>query len=306
MVEVSCLLEECLMPRTRNKPEYNKRKLAELKLERQDIYKDWYCNSCGQIKPGSAMSNSQRSLCKDCACRRQWLRLLFDGSYKESQLVVSRNWYANNKENVYFQKIEHYYGLTKEKFEQNLIDQDYCCDLCGLPLGEDIVVDHDHSCCPVVKGAITSCGKCTRGLLHGRCNTLEGIFTDEMIEITRKYRRKWEQIVGKERPSESKNPYNTNSKYFLLFSKYGMYEEDFNRKLIEQNYCCDFCERELGDDIAVDHDTSCCNYGPNSNAIKTCGTCTRGLVHRKCNTIEGGYVEEMIENILKYRQRWTK
>ena len=54
------------------------------------------------------------------------------------------------------------------------------CKLCNT--FDDLMIDHDHRCCPSVPGnskggkATRSCGKCIRGLLCRECNTLVGCY----------------------------------------------------------------------------------------------------------------------------------
>lgn len=52
------------------------------------------------------------------------------------------------------------------------------CDICEEPFNRDrdrqVVVDHDHTCCPGNK----SCGKCVRGVLCPKCNWGLGHFRD--------------------------------------------------------------------------------------------------------------------------------
>jgi hypothetical protein len=39
-----------------------------------------------------------------------------------------------------------------------------------------MVVDHDHRCCP---GQVSKCGRCVRGLLCARCNTVAGMLEED-------------------------------------------------------------------------------------------------------------------------------
>jgi hypothetical protein len=61
---------------------------------------------------------------------------------------------------------------------------------------------------------------------------------------------------------------------------YRMAPEDYLRLLREQMFCCAICRRhvlEEGQALAVDHDHACCP------GERTCGTCTRGLLCKRCN-----------------------
>lgn len=71
------------------------------------------------------------------------------------------------------------YNLSLTKFEAKQAAQNNCCELCGEPFAENEtpVVDHDHKCCDGKR----SCGKCTRGLLHKRCNAALGMVEDAVF-----------------------------------------------------------------------------------------------------------------------------
>lgn len=54
--------------------------------------------------------------------------------------------------------------------------------VCADPVdASDWIVDHDHSCCPGER----SCGKCVRGLLDQKCNTMIGMARDNVATLTR-------------------------------------------------------------------------------------------------------------------------
>ncbi|MFE3113897.1 endonuclease domain-containing protein [Kitasatospora indigofera] len=64
------------------------------------------------------------------------------------------------------------------------MDQGGLCPACGEHLGKfdkDVVIDHDHSCCP----KRTSCGECVRGILHRRCNSVIGYLGDDPDKFER-------------------------------------------------------------------------------------------------------------------------
>lgn len=78
--------------------------------------------------------------------------------------------------------IQRAYKLSKDKFDELLKKQNYCCGICGNPLDltlkkssiASVVIDHNRQCC----NKDTSCGKCVRGILHRGCNTALGFFKD--------------------------------------------------------------------------------------------------------------------------------
>lgn len=71
------------------------------------------------------------------------------------------------------------YGITPEEKEQMLQDQGGTCAIC--PATKNLVVDHDHSCCPGEK----CCGKCIRGLLCNQHNWGLGNFDDDTEILSR-------------------------------------------------------------------------------------------------------------------------
>jgi hypothetical protein len=68
-------------------------------------------------------------------------------------------------------------GLTREKYEKMLSDQNNLCFICKRPEKGDrrLSIDHDHSCCPSGR----SCGGCVRGLICLKCNTALGACNDD-------------------------------------------------------------------------------------------------------------------------------
>lgn len=75
------------------------------------------------------------------------------------------------------------YGMTESQYAEMFERQGGLCRICRRP--EDglnstgkprlLAIDHNHSCCPETS---RSCGKCIRGLICGRCNTVLGMVGD--------------------------------------------------------------------------------------------------------------------------------
>lgn len=72
------------------------------------------------------------------------------------------------------------HGLTKEQYDEIYLAQNGCCAICGRK-PRQLVIDHDHACCPKEK----SCGKCVRKLLCGTCNSGLGFFKDTPELLTK-------------------------------------------------------------------------------------------------------------------------
>ncbi len=59
---------------------------------------------------------------------------------------------------------------------RNPVKFGYNCAICKRkPSNKPLSIDHNHACCPGGK----TCGKCIRGLLCRRCNTVLGLVNDD-------------------------------------------------------------------------------------------------------------------------------
>lgn len=77
------------------------------------------------------------------------------------------------------------YGLSPDDVARILAELNGQCPICSIEISDSFVVDHDHACCPrrAGPGGKTTCGKCVRGLICGRCNTGLGMFLDNPVAI---------------------------------------------------------------------------------------------------------------------------
>ena len=71
------------------------------------------------------------------------------------------------------------YRMTPDVFRAMLAQQCDVCAACSEPFGDgrskEPHVDHDHKCC----AQVPTCGKCTRGILCGRCNIVLGLLEEK-------------------------------------------------------------------------------------------------------------------------------
>lgn len=72
------------------------------------------------------------------------------------------------------------YNLPWDKYQEKLAEQNHVC-ICGREFNKDggkkdaPHIDHNHACC----SSDTSCGKCVRGILCFRCNTVLGYLEND-------------------------------------------------------------------------------------------------------------------------------
>lgn len=90
-------------------------------------------------------------------------------------------------------------GITIQQRDEMLAAQGGVCAICKLddPLGRGWCTDHDHACCP---DKLKVCGKCIRGILCFRCNTLLGHARDnvETLQSAIVFLDEWEKRNGSE------------------------------------------------------------------------------------------------------------
>ncbi|MEU6674844.1 endonuclease domain-containing protein [Streptomyces sp. NPDC046925] len=75
------------------------------------------------------------------------------------------------------------FGLAPGDYDKLYRLQGGACAICtrGKGISKRLAVDHDHTCC----AGPTSCGKCVRGLVCGRCNSLLAHARDELAFFDR-------------------------------------------------------------------------------------------------------------------------
>lgn len=110
-------------------------------------------------------------------------------AHKKKQLDYRHKYYQDHKEELRQyraarkgkERLGHCrrkYGLSEEQYKTMLQKQNNQCP-CGTTFGTKRetwpYVDHDHACCPTEK----SCGKCVRGILCNRCNTVLGLMKED-------------------------------------------------------------------------------------------------------------------------------
>lgn len=101
-------------------------------------------------------------------------------------LAQRKEYVAANRPKVLASKMSRYHGSNwAEAWAAFWVAQDGHCYLCGDPLDREgyrqVVVEHDHSCCPLGK----SCAVCRRGLACPPCNILIGLAADAPDRLRR-------------------------------------------------------------------------------------------------------------------------
>ena len=153
------------------------------------------CTKCGVEKPTDSFYRS--SQCSDgfhpwCKpCKKEWHRK--DYHDNQEKMLARRAAYAlSHPREVQDTKLRGTYGITVEQYEQMVVDHNGQCAICGTyePGGRGrLHIDHDHTCCVGKK----SCGKCIRGLLCSKCNSVLGYFNDDInrLQSAIDYLAKW-------------------------------------------------------------------------------------------------------------------
>lgn len=112
----------------------------------------------------------KKKACKDCESTSR--KLLYPGPRCTTCHRARKKMLRERNHSSRMQKL---YNLSDGEYLELYNAQGGMCYTCGewsgnRGLKKKLSVDHDHACCP----APPICGKCIRGLICSRCNTLIG------------------------------------------------------------------------------------------------------------------------------------
>lgn len=115
-------------------------------------------------------SSPKKKACKDCESTSR--KLPYPGPRCTTCHRARKKVLRERNHSSRMQKL---YNLSDGEYAELYKAQNGLCFTCGewsgnRGLRKKLSVDHDHSCCP----APPICGKCIRGLICSRCNTLIG------------------------------------------------------------------------------------------------------------------------------------
>jgi hypothetical protein len=130
------------------------------------------------LMPTAERVDGEQRYCTTCA---RWLPLEEFHASSSSNAVAGRSWRCRGCSLAYHRLRR--FGVTTERFEEMLAEQDGVCAICARPPGAKAMhIDHDHQCCPT--NGVT-CGKCVRGLLCAGCNLAIGQMRDDISVVER-------------------------------------------------------------------------------------------------------------------------
>lgn len=144
------------------------------------------CGKCGIEKPlEDFYKNGARTKSHCKTCHRQAVRIYTHGRLDrdpECAAIRARSTRRSQDRFGRRNRLMRQYGLSLDDYDALLDAQGGVCAIClEPPDGSPLHVDHDHACCP----GPDSCGKCVRGLLHGRCNRGLQVFHDDSLLLQR-------------------------------------------------------------------------------------------------------------------------
>lgn len=112
-------------------------------------------------------------------CRKCGITKTLDNFYKRKGVPDGLRSYCKDCDRAIERNLR--YGLSEDRYLEMYEDQNGKCAICKQEddEGKSLCVDHDHSCC----SGRTSCGKCVRALICGRCNKALGIVKDDISTL---------------------------------------------------------------------------------------------------------------------------
>lgn len=149
------------------------------------------CERCGIHFEGAGAN----ALCRECRlayrereCSKCAEMFWYQGPHKicvkcrrTARAAYMKTWQRSRRNEDRDKK----FALVPGEWDKRLVDQDYKCLLCSTLLAADgrtsagPCMDHDHRCCawnPTVQQPV--CGKCNRGIICKRCNSMLGLALD--------------------------------------------------------------------------------------------------------------------------------
>lgn len=143
------------------------------------------CNGCGQEKRLSQFNKNRAEptgyqwRCRTCQndASRAYHAANKEARNKKQRENARKVYASQTPEARWAQDLRYRHGMTLAQWQAMCDEQDGLCYLCLRPLPEgakEIVIDHDHSCCPPRK----SCARCRRGMACRYCNVGVGALGD--------------------------------------------------------------------------------------------------------------------------------
>lgn len=143
------------------------------------------CCKCGQEKTLSQFNKNRSEptgyqwICRTCQndLSREYHAANREALNKRKRENARQVYASQTPEARWAHEIGYRHGMTPAQWQAMRDEQGGLCYLCLRPLPEgarEIVVDHDHRCCPPRR----SCRLCRRGLACRNCNTGIGALGD--------------------------------------------------------------------------------------------------------------------------------
>jgi hypothetical protein len=123
------------------------------------------------MRRARAQMTTEGRMCLTCDTWKTWDHFRVDPRRPEGR-------YSNCIQCGRYRNMRAVYGISRAEWEQLRDEQQSRCALCG-DTGEDskLFIDHDHACCPGMRGQTVvraGCKNCIRGLLCDHCNRVLG------------------------------------------------------------------------------------------------------------------------------------
>jgi len=134
----------------------------------------WCSGKCKAFVPELLFyGNKTERKCGNCINTRvNEMRMDAGPEARQARADYVWDWRSRNQTRTRAHAIKTKYQVTPEWYEAKLEEQGGHCALCPqtmVPGRSFLFIDHNHECCDSDK---KTCGKCVRGILCYRCNTM--------------------------------------------------------------------------------------------------------------------------------------